>query len=178
MHVEPLPLDGAMMLTLRAFADERGYFKETFSAPRYRAAGIVEEFAQDNISFSHRNVLRGLHGGPATSKLVQVVWGKAYDVIVDVRAHSPTRGRWCGFTLRSDEHRQIYIPPGFLHGFLALSHRVGFLYKQSKTYDPLTEVGVAWNDPDLEIDWPLHGAAPLLSPKDAANPRLRELGLL
>jgi len=177
MHVERLPLAGAMLLSLPAFADSRGYFKETFSSARYRDAGITDDFVQDNVSYSHRNVVRGLHGDFRMSKLVGVLAGEAYDVIVDVRAGSPTRGRWHAVTLRAEEHRQIYVPAGCLHGFLALSDGVLFLYKQSALYDPATEFGVRWNDPDLAVDWPAAGQA-LLSPKDAANPTARSLGLL
>jgi dTDP-4-dehydrorhamnose 3,5-epimerase len=176
VKVEPLPLPGAMLVTPLAFGDERGYFKETYNAERYRSAGIVDEFVQDNVSLSHRNVLRGLHGDSRMSKLVQVLSGEAFDVIVDVRTDSPSRGRWHGVLLRANEHRQLYIPKGFLHGFLALCDDVVLLYKQSAPYDPSSEIAVAWNDPDLAIEWPLAGAPPLLSPKDAANPPLREFG--
>jgi dTDP-4-dehydrorhamnose 3,5-epimerase len=176
VKVELLPLPGAMLVTTPEFADERGYFKETYNDKRYHSAGIVDVFVQDNVSLSHRNVLRGLHGDSRMSKLVQVLRGEAFDVIVDAREESPTRGRWHGIRLRASEHRQLYIPKGFLHGFLALTDDVVFLYKQSALYDPSTEVGVAWDDPDLAIEWPLAGTAPVLSPKDAANPLLRDLG--
>ncbi|HTU80847.1 MAG TPA: dTDP-4-dehydrorhamnose 3,5-epimerase [Candidatus Acidoferrales bacterium] len=172
MQVDPLPLAGALELRLQAFSDERGYFKETYSAQRYRDAGIADEWLQDNVSVSHRGVLRGLHGDPRMSKLVQVLAGEAFDVIADVRPESPTRGRWYGTLLRAGEHRQIYVPRGFVHGFLALSDEVIFLYKQSALYDPASEFGVAWNDPALGIEWPLDGRLPLLSPKDAAHPTL------
>jgi dTDP-4-dehydrorhamnose 3,5-epimerase len=175
VHIEPLPIQDAKILTLRAFGDDRGYFKETFSAPRYREAGIADVFVQDNVSFSRRGVLRGLHGDPSMSKLVQVLAGEAFDVVADVREDSPTRGRWFGTVLRAGEHRQLYVPRGCLHGFFALTDDVLFLYKQSAVYNPQTEFGVVWNDPDLAIDWPLAGAAPLLSAKDRANPRLAEL---
>jgi dTDP-4-dehydrorhamnose 3,5-epimerase len=175
VQIEPLPLLDAKFIRLRAFADERGYFKETFSAPRYRDAGLDDEFVQDNVSFSRRNVLRGMHGDRSMSKLVQVLVGEAFDVIADVRSGSPTYGQWYGTVLRAQEHCQIYVPCGFLHGFLALSDGVVFLYKQSAVYNPATEFAIAWNDADLKIDWPLEGTLPLLSPKDRANPRLRQL---
>jgi dTDP-4-dehydrorhamnose 3,5-epimerase len=178
MHVEQLPLAGAMLLALPAFADSRGYFKETFSSARYRAAGITEDFVQDNVSYSHRNVLRGLHGDFRMSKLVGVLAGEAYDVLVDVRPGSPTRGHWHGVTLRASDHRQVYVPAGFLHGFLALTDDVLFLYKQSALYDPATEFGVRWDDADLAIAWPAGAERALLSSKDAANPTARSLGLL
>jgi dTDP-4-dehydrorhamnose 3,5-epimerase len=178
MHVEELPLAGAMLLSLPAFSDSRGYFKESYSSARYRAAGITDDFVQDNVSFSRRNVVRGLHGDFRMSKLVGVLSGEAYDVIADVRPGSPTRGRWHAVPLRAGEHRQIYVPAGCLHGFLALSDDVIFLYKQSALYDPAAEFGVRWDDPDLAIAWPVGAADAVLSQKDAANPTARSLGLL
>ncbi len=141
---------------------------------KYRALGIADEFVQDNVSFSRRGVLRGLHGDPRMSKLVQVLRGEAFDVIVDARKESSTFGQWEGVHLRAQEHVQIYIPAGFLHGFLALSDDVIFTYKQSAEYDPAQEIGVRWNDPDLAIAWPLTGN-PELSPKDLANRAFREV---
>jgi dTDP-4-dehydrorhamnose 3,5-epimerase len=178
MEVTPLPIHDALAIVPRAFADERGHFKETYSASRYRDAGIAERFVQDNLSLSARFVLRGLHADPRMAKLVQVLTGSAYDAIVDLRRESPTFMRWHAVTLRACEHTQLYIPAGCLHGFLALEDGTLLSYKQSAEYDPATEFGIAWNDPDLGIDWPLHGASPLLSPKDAANPTLRERGWL
>ena len=178
MHVERLPLAGALALTLPAHSDERGFFKETYSSARYRAAGVVDEFLQDNVSFSHRSVLRGLHGARGMSKLVGVLAGEAYDVMVDVRPGSPTRGRWHGETLRAGEHRQLYVPAGCLHGFVALSDGVIFLYKQSALYDPASEFGVRFDDPDLGVAWPIEAGRAILSAKDAANPSARSLGLL
>jgi dTDP-4-dehydrorhamnose 3,5-epimerase len=176
MNYRPLPLSGAFVLIPNVHADDRGYFKEIFSAPRYRAAGVHDEFVQDNVSYSKRGVIRGLHADPRMAKLVQVLSGSAFDVMVDLRRESPTYLQWYGHELNAAEHTQLYIPAGFLHGFLALSDDVVFLYKQSATYDPATEFGVVWNDPDLAIDWPLDGLMPQLSPKDASNPTLRELG--
>lgn len=178
MHVEQLGVAGALRLTLPAFADDRGYFKETYSSGRYRAAGIADEFVQDNVSYSHRRVLRGLHGVRGMSKLVGVLSGEAYDVVVDVRPGSPTLGAWHAETLRAGEHRQIYVPAGCLHGFLALTDDVLFLYKQSAPYDPAAEFGVRFDDPDLAVRWPLDAGQAMLSPKDAANPSARALGLL
>jgi dTDP-4-dehydrorhamnose 3,5-epimerase len=178
MKVEALPIDGALAIVPNVFADARGSFKETFAVTRYREAGIRDSFVQDNLSVSQRLVLRGLHGDPRMAKLVQVVAGRAFDVIADVRPGSPTFGYWFGLQLTSDEHTQVYIPRGCLHGFLALEDGTTLSYKQSAEYDPSTEVGVAWNDPDLAIVWPLEDMIPLLSPKDAANPTLRERGLL
>ena len=175
MQTEALPLAGAMIIVPQAFRDERGFFMETFSAARYRDAGIDDTFVQDNLSFSRRGVLRGLHGDRSMSKLVQVLSGEAFDAIVDVRPGSATHGRWYGTVLRGSQPQQIYVPRGFLHGFLALTDDVIFLYKQSALYNPRSEFGVAWDDPDLAIAWPLDGRAPRLSRKDGANPRLRDL---
>ena len=177
MLLAALPIDGALVVTPNVFSDDRGAFKETYAVSRYRAAGIVDSFAQDNLSTSKRGVLRGLHGDPRMAKLVQVLRGSAYDVVVDARPQSPTFRQWHGLTLRASEHTQLYIPAGCLHGFLALEEDTVFFYKQSAEYDPATEFGVAWNDPELGIAWPLEGALPILSPKDAANPTLRERGL-
>lgn len=173
MEIEQLPLPGALMLTPRTFADERGFFKETYSLERYRACGIKETFVQDNLSLSHRNVLRGLHGDSRLSKIVGVVRGSAFDVIVDVRAASPTYGRWYGATLTAAAGQQVYVPVGFLHGFLALEDDTLFAYKQSAPYDPAREFSVAWDDADLGIEWPLAGRLPILSTRDAASPALR-----
>ena len=133
---------------------------------------------QDNVSYSHRNVLRGLHAARGMSKLVGVLAGEAYDVIVDVRPGSPTRGQWHAERLRAVEHRQLYVPAGCLHGFLALTDDVLFLYKQSALYDPAAEFGVRFDDPDLAVDWPIEPGAAILSTKDAANPTARSLGLV
>lgn len=131
---------------------------------------------QDNCSLSQRNVLRGLHGDSRMAKLVTVVSGSVYDAIVDVRAESPTYGRWYGATLTAADARQIYVPRGFLHGFLALEDGTIVWYKQSAPYDPRSEFGVAWNDADLGIAWPLGGEAPVLSPRDTGNPPFSTLG--
>jgi dTDP-4-dehydrorhamnose 3,5-epimerase len=178
MEVVKLPINGALQIVPRVFADDRGWFKEVFAATRYREAGIADTFVQDNLSFSNRLVLRGLHADPRMAKLIQVLSGSAYDVIADVRPGSPTFMRWCAVTLRAGEHTQIYIPAGCLHGFLSVEDGTLLSYKQSAEYDPGTEFGVAWNDPDLAIAWPLAGEAPILSAKDAASPTLRERGIL
>jgi len=178
MQVEPLSIVGAFKVVPRVFSDDRGYFKEAFRASTYAAAGAREAFVQDNASISKARVLRGLHGDSRMAKLVQVLRGSAYDVIVDVRKGSPTFAQWAAVALDGATHTQLYIPAGCLHGFLALEDETLLCYKQTAEYDPTTEFGVAWDDPDLAIDWPLKGKAPLLSSKDAANPTLRELGFL
>jgi dTDP-4-dehydrorhamnose 3,5-epimerase len=177
MQVESLAVAGALKIVPRAFADDRGYFKEVFRASPYaEELGLREPFVQDNVSFSKARVLRGLHGDARMAKLVQVLRGSACDVVVDVRKESPTYRQWVAVTLEGTTHTQLFIPAGCLHGFLALEDDTMLLYKQTAEYDPASEFGVAWNDPDLAIDWPLSGHPPLLSTKDAANPTLRELG--
>lgn len=166
-------LPGAVVISLPTFGDDRGLFKETYVRSKYRDLGVSDDFLQDNASFSRRGVLRGLHADPQMSKLVQVLHGEAYDVIVDARKGSPTFGQWEGVYLRALEHTQLYIPAGFLHGFLALTNDVVFCYKQSAEYAPEREVGVLWNDPDLAIAWPLTGE-PIISPKDSRNRRFRD----
>lgn len=168
-----------MLLSLPVYPDDRGYFKEVYGSERYAAAGIGETFVQDNLSLSRRNVLRGLHGDARpVSKLVSVLAGAAYDVVADLRPESPTHGRWCGVTLEGGVHRQLYVPPGCLHGFLALRDGVMLLYKQSQAYDPGCEIAVRWNDPDLAIAWPLGNEAPILSARDARAAGAAQLGLL
>jgi dTDP-4-dehydrorhamnose 3,5-epimerase len=178
MEVVSLPIEGALQIALKEFRDDRGWFKESYASTRYRNAGIGDTFVQDNLSMSGRLVLRGLHADRRMAKLVQVLEGSAYDVLVDLRAESPTFMRWHAVTLRADQPAQIYIPAGCLHGFLALENGTLLSYKQTAEYDPATEFGVAWDDPDLSIAWPLDGARPILSAKDASNPTLRERALL
>jgi dTDP-4-dehydrorhamnose 3,5-epimerase len=172
MEIEHLPLTGALVLTPRIFADERGYFEETYSLDRYRQCGVEETFVQDNLSLSRRNVLRGLHGDARMAKLVGVLRGSIFDVIVDLRISSPTHRRWYGTVLNAERGRQMYVPKGFLHGFLALEDETLVAYKQSAAYDPGHEFSVMWDDPDLGIEWPLGGSRPILSPRDAASPPL------
>jgi|HubBroStandDraft_4_1064222.scaffolds.fasta_scaffold00005_39 dTDP-4-dehydrorhamnose 3,5-epimerase len=175
MEIEQLPLAGALLLTPRVFGDERGSFEETYSLDRYRACGIEDAFVQDNLSLSHRGVLRGLHGASRMAKLINVVRGSAFDAIVDVRIESPTYRRWFGRTLSAAEGKQVYVPRGFLHGFLALEDETIVVYKQSAPYDPSAELAVAWDDPEIGIEWPLGGRRPILSRRDAQNPPLASL---
>jgi dTDP-4-dehydrorhamnose 3,5-epimerase len=172
LRVRDMTLKGARVFFPAVFEDERGFFKETYSASKYRALGIDEEFVQDNLSFSAKNVLRGLHGDRTMSKLVQVVRGEAWDVIVDLREESATYREWEGVLLSESNHAQLYIPAGFLHGFLALTEEVVLSYKQTRCHDTQREFAVRWNDPTLSVAWPLAGGAPRLSEKDAAAPFL------
>jgi dTDP-4-dehydrorhamnose 3,5-epimerase len=157
------------------FGDARGYFVETYRQDRYRAAGIDLAFVQDNLSFSGRGILRGLHlQHPGDQgKLVYVLSGEVFDVAVDVRVGSPSFGKWTGSLLSADDHRQLWIPPGFAHGFCVTSENALFAYKCSAPYSAADELGVLWSDPALGIPWPV--ARPQLSAKDAAWPKLAEL---
>jgi len=161
----------AKLLEPDVFGDERGFFKETYSRRKYADAGFTEAFVQDNVSRSARNVLRGMHYDMRVSKLVQCLAGAMYDVIVDAREGSPTYLEWEGFELTQDNHRQIYVPRGFAHGFLALTDLVIASYKQSEHFDPTQERGLAWDDPAIGIAWPL-SAPPVLSEKDRAWPHI------
>lgn len=158
------------------YEDDRGFFKETFSTAKYAALGLHDTFVQDSVSFSSRNVIRGLHYDLKMSKFVQVLRGYIWDVIVDARPTSPTRLKWQGFYLSEHNHRQLYIPAGFLHGFIALSDDVVFNYKHGSLYDPATEGAVRWDDPTLAIGWPLTGEA-RISLKDRQAPLLADAAL-
>ena len=169
LNVRDLTIAGARVFTPDVFRDERGYFKEIYTTSKYRALGITDEFVQDSVSFSTKNVLRGLHGDPEMSKLITVLAGKVWDVIVDVRKDSPTYMTWEGLELGPDNHAQLYIPKGCAHGFLTLTDNVVFAYKHGALYDPQREFAYRWNDPTLAIAWPLTGD-PILSTKDRTAP--------
>lgn len=175
MIVEETSLPGVLVLTPDVFADERGFFKETWNSRRYASLGIPWPFVQDNVSLSRKGVLRGLHYQNPTpqGKLISVLSGEVFDVAVDIRTGSPGFGRWVSAFLSSENHRQIYIPPGCAHGFVVLSDQALVTYKATDYYNPGGEGAILWDDPDLGIRWPIE--APLLSPKDAAAPRLREV---
>jgi dTDP-4-dehydrorhamnose 3,5-epimerase len=162
-------LADARMFFPDVFEDDRGFFKETYSSAKYRALGLQDEFVQDSVSRSSKNVIRGLHGDPEMSKLVTVLHGSIWDVIVDLRRGSPTYLKWEGFELNEGNHVQLYIPKGFAHGFIALTDDVIFSYKHSALHDPAREFAYRWNDPAFAIAWPLAGE-PRLSAKDRAAP--------
>jgi len=151
------------------FEDDRGFFKETWSDPKYAAAGLDMRFAQDSCSWSTRNVIRGLHYDFAMAKFVQCLRGRIWDTIVDLRRESPTYLRWQAFVLSERNHKQLFVPAGFAHGFLALDDEVVVHYKNSVPYDADREGAVSWRNPRVGIAWPLVGQ-PRLSPKDAAIP--------
>jgi dTDP-4-dehydrorhamnose 3,5-epimerase len=171
LQVFDTQFDDAKTFVPDVYEDDRGFFKETYATSKYAALGLHETFVQDSVSFSGKNVIRGLHYDRAMSKFVQVLRGKVWDVIVDVRDGSPTLHRWQGFYLSESNHRQLFVPAGFAHGFLALSDDVVFLYKQGALYDPSRERSIRWNDPTLKIEWPLVGE-PRVSAKDQAAPLL------
>jgi len=159
-----------LLLEPKIFGDDRGFFFESFNARVFaQATGLNVTFVQDNHSKSARHVLRGLHyqTQQAQGKLVRVVSGEVFDVVVDVRPESPTYGKWVGEILSAHNHRQMWVPPGLAHGFLVLSENAEFLYKTTDYYAPEFERCIAWNDKKLNIDWPLSGATPSLSAKDA-----------
>jgi dTDP-4-dehydrorhamnose 3,5-epimerase len=176
MKATPTALPEVLILEPTVFGDERGFFLESFNQQAFDAAvGHHVDFVQDNHSRSQRGVLRGLHyqlPPHAQGKLVRVVAGAVFDVAVDIRAASPTFGRWTGTVLSAENRRQLWIPPGFAHGFLVLSDSADFLYKTSGYYAPQAEAAVRWDDPELAIEWPLGDRVPQLSAKDAAAPLL------
>jgi dTDP-4-dehydrorhamnose 3,5-epimerase len=176
MKVTPTALDGVLILEPTVLGDERGFFMESFNQRVFdESIGQHVEFVQDNHSCSARGVLRGLHyqlTPHVQGKLVRVVKGSAFDVAVDIRRGSPTFGRWVGVTLDARGRRQLWIPPGFAHGFLALEDDTHFLYKTTDFYDRDCERAIAWNDAAIGINWPALGMAPRLAAKDAAAPPL------
>ena len=170
-----LDIRGLILISPRMFGDPRGFFMETWNAERYDSLGVGVQFLQDNLSYSARGVLRGLHFQEpgAQTKLVSVVDGEVFDVVVDVRRGSPTFGRWAGVILNGDNRRQFYIPRGFAHGFCVLSETAYFSYKCDAYYAPAHERTIAWSDPDIGIQWPAIGT-PSLSQKDLQGQRLRD----
>ena len=176
MKVTETALPGVRIIEPRVHGDARGFFLETFQVERYRQdAGIDLPFVQDNHSRSRRGVLRGLHSQSPNpqGKLVRVARGEVFDVAVDIDPASRTFGTWVGVTLSEENHRQLWIPPGYAHGFVVLSDIADFEYKCTDYYNAAAEVGVIWNDPDIGIDWPIED--PQLSKKDQALPTLAQI---
>lgn len=172
MRITETELPGVILIEPEVFRDSRGFFLETFHAAKYEAAGIRGPFVQDNQSSSIRSTIRGLHlqVGRPQAKLIRVIEGEIYDVAVDVRQGSPTFGRWVGHTLSAETFTQCYIPAGFAHGFSVTSETAQVEYKCTDLYDRESELGIAWDDPELAIRWP--PGQPLLSDRDRGNPRL------
>jgi dTDP-4-dehydrorhamnose 3,5-epimerase len=186
MKLTKTPLPGVLIVETAVFGDDRGWFMESFTEPKWLAAleaaeePLPRRFVQDNHSCSQRGVLRGLHyqlPPHAQGKLVRVVKGRAWDVAVDIRRGSPHFGQWFGLELNAESRRQLWIPEGFAHGFLALEDDTHFLYKTTDTYAKDCEAAIRWDDPDLAIAWPDAGVAPRLAPKDAAAPGLADARL-
>lgn len=176
MNIVKTRLPGVLIFEPKVFGDERGFFVETFRQAWFEEAGITASFVQDNQSRSRRGVLRGLHYQwlEPQGKLVRAARGKVYDVAVDVRAGSPHFGQWVGVELDDVRHRQLWIPPGFAHGFCVLSEEAEFVYKCTSYYDPSSDTGIRWNDPDIGIDWPDLEIPFQLSPKDLGLSLLRD----
>ena len=166
---------GLRIIEPDVYPDKRGFFTETFQAQRYAEAGMRYEFVQDNLSFSTRGTLRGLHFqiNRAQAKLVYVITGEIFDVAVDLRPASPTYRQWVGITLSQENRRQLFIPEGFAHGFCVVSETAYFAYKCSDYYAPEDEGGVLWSDPEIGIRWPVDN--PIISPRDLGLPTLGAL---
>lgn len=175
MKVMPTSLPGVLIFEPQVFEDQRGFFFESFHQKRYGEAGIAEQFVQDNHSYSTQGTLRGLHfqHRRPQGKLIRVVQGEIFDVAVDIRPDAVSFGQWFGTYLSAENKRQLYIPPGFAHGFCVVSDTAECLYKCTDFYVSGDQGGIIWNDPDIGIDWPL--GDPLLSQKDAALPRLQQI---
>lgn len=178
MNVIETDIDGLVIIEPRVFGDSRGYFFESFSERDFKREVADVDFVQDNESKSSYGVVRGLHFQRppyAQAKLVRVVKGKVLDVAVDLRKESPTFGRYVAMELSEENHRQMFIPRGFAHGFSVLSEEVIFQYKCDNYYAPQSEGAVAWDDPDLDIDWKIPAGKVLLSEKDKKHPRLKDI---
>lgn len=176
MRIIEAGIPGVLLIEPRVFEDQRGFFLETWNQDRYRLAGFPDvDFVQDNHSRSRRGVLRGMHFQlrHPQGKLLQVARGSVFNVSVDIRRGSPSFGRWVGYELTDANHRQLWVPPGFAHGFCVLSESVDLIYKCTDFYRPEDEMGLLWNDPDIGVAWPVD--QPLLSAKDEHNPRLADL---
>jgi dTDP-4-dehydrorhamnose 3,5-epimerase len=176
MNVIATEIPDVLIVEPKVFGDERGFFFESYSKTRYVEFGMREDFVQDNVSFSSRGILRGLHcqrGHSAQGKLVQVLHGEVYDVAVDIRPGSKTFGKWVGVYLSAENKRQLWIPPGLAHGFLVTSETALFSYKCTTYYDPKAEFTLAWDDPDLSIPWPMKNV--ILSEKDKNGMHLKNL---
>jgi len=173
LQVTPTAIHDVLVIEPKVFGDERGWFTESFNAQDFVAAtGLNVEFVQDNHSFSRQWTLRGLHYQleQTQSKLVRIVAGSVFDVVVDIRQDSPTYGNWVGLELSAQNHKQLWIPAGLAHGFLVLSETAEFLYKTTDYYHPQSEACLVWNDPTVSIEWPLpQGVTPNMNAKDSAG---------
>jgi len=180
MEFMPTRIPDVVLITPKVFGDQRGFFLESWQEAKFAAAGIDAHFVQDNHSRSSQWTLRGMHYQiqQTQGKLVRVTRGRVFDVAVDARKSSPTFGQWIGVELSETNHHMLWVPPGFAHGFLALSETVDFQYKCTDLYAPQHERTMRWDDPDVGIEWPIPaGVAPLLAPRDANAGKLRDLEL-
>ncbi len=178
MNVIQTAIEGLVIIEPKIFADDRGYFFESYNKKAFAEAGIDVDFVQDNQSFSHKGTLRGLHAqGPPSpqGKLVRVISGRVMDFAVDIRKNSPTYGKHVSVELSAENKRFFWIPAGFLHGFVTLEDNTIFSYKVNGYYDKGAEVGIKWNDPTLAINWGINEADTIISPKDAALPDFASL---
>ena len=176
MQFKELKLDGLILITPKVFEDERGFFLESYNQKVFAENNIKVDFVQDNHSFSKKGVLRGLHFQIepfAQDKLVQVIFGKVWDVAVDIRKDSKTFGKWEAVELSAENKKMLFIPKGFAHGFLTLSKTADFLYKVSNFYSAEHDRGIIWDDSDIDIKWPMQ--KPILSEKDQKYPKLKDL---
>ena len=175
MNIIETTLPGVLVLEPKIFPDSRGFFLESYNQKRYNESGIINEFVQDNLSYSIKGTLRGLHYQypHSQAKLIQVFSGEVFDVAVDIRNGSPTFGQWYGTILSSENKNQFFIPKGFAHGFCVLSDHALFSYKCDDFYAPDCEHGIIWSDPFLDIGWPI--ADPVISDKDAGLPTLKDI---
>ncbi|MBU0995411.1 MAG: dTDP-4-dehydrorhamnose 3,5-epimerase [Proteobacteria bacterium] len=175
MNIIPTPLEGVLIIEPDVYHDQRGFFFETYQKERYQALGIVQDFVQDNISFSKKGTVRGLHFQitKPQAKLVQAITGEIFDVAVDIRPESATFGKWTGIILSEENRRQFLIPEGFAHGFAVLSDTALFSYKCSNYYKADDEGGILFSDPFIGIEWPVQN--PILSGKDQKYPGLKDL---
>jgi len=168
LNITPTALPDVLLIEPKVYADERGFFLESYQKKRFQEHGIDADFVQDNHSKSYQGTLRGLHYQiqQAQGKLMRVIAGEIFDVAVDIRKHSPTFGKWVGDTLSAGNRKMLWIPPGFAHGFYVISAEAEVIYKTTDYYAPQSERTIAWNDPTLHIAWPLDGRPPVLSSKD------------
>jgi len=175
MQTTDLPLSGLKLITPKVFSDARGYFYESYKQPLFATIGISSSFVQDNLSYSCRHTLRGMHfqSAPGQDKLIQILQGEIFDVALDIRPDSPTFGKWHGLILNANNPQLLFIPKGFAHGYCVLSDFALFHYKVSSLYDPATECSFRWDDPALAIAWPIKN--PLLSERDQKSPFFTDL---
>lgn len=175
IEISKTPLSGVVIVKNKVFGDERGFFMETYNQQRFDSVGLPTSFVQDNHSRSTKGVVRGLHYQfpQWQGKLVRALSGAIFDVAVDIRPDSTTYGAWFGLELNDENHLQLYIPPGFAHGFATLSETADVAYKCTSLYKAEDDAGIAWNDPDIGVDWPVEN--PIVSEKDANAPKLSDI---